>query len=127
MLVIEDLWRDDRTSRNPLVLSDSTSVRSYAGVAHESCKNQRKTKGQQLKGKIVSALFHTFWHFLALFPSFLLFSSEFFRIFPPGLSLRNKGFYYCFSSKRRKVFLEENKKKKTKPFCTLVVARLASA
>ena len=25
--------------------------------------NQRKTKGQQLKGKIVSALFHTFWHF----------------------------------------------------------------
>ena len=30
------------------------------------CKSffhQRKTKGQQLKGKIVSALFHTFWQF----------------------------------------------------------------
>ena len=26
-------------------------------------QNQRKSKGQQLKGKIVSALFHTFWHF----------------------------------------------------------------
>ena len=39
-------------------------------------KNQRKTKGQQLKGKIVSALFHTFWQFSAhftLFQSFLEF------------------------------------------------------
>ena len=32
--------------------------------------HQRKTKGQQLKGKIVSALFHTFWHFSTLFQSF---------------------------------------------------------
>ena len=28
-----------------------------------SVSYQRKTKGQQLKGKIVSALFHTFRHF----------------------------------------------------------------
>ena len=80
---------------------------------------QRKTKGQQLKGKIVSALFHTFWHFSTLFHT----SSEFFRIYPPGLSLRIKGFYCCFSSK----IVKENKKKKTKPFCTLVVARLSSS
>ena len=54
---------------------------------------QRKTKGQQLKGKIVSALFHTFGHFSTHFHTF----SEFFRIFPPGFFLRIKGFYHCFS------------------------------
>ena len=80
---------------------------------------QRKTNGQQLKGKIVSAPFHTFWHFSTLFHTF----SEFFRILPPGLFLRIKGFYCCFSSKR----IKENKKKKTKPFCTLVVPRLSSS
>ena len=32
--------------------------------------NQRKTKGQQQKGKIVSALFHTFSHFSTLFHTF---------------------------------------------------------
>ena len=64
---------------------------------------QRKTKGQQLKGKIVSALFHTFPHF-----------SHFFRIFLPGLLLKLW------------LFLE-NMKEKTKPFCTLVVARLSSS
>ena len=57
---------------------------------------QRKTKGQQLKGKIVSALFHTFWHF----------STHFLTLFPKISSrtffLRIKGFDYCFSSKRRK-------------------------
>ena len=82
-------------------------------------KVQRKTKGQQLKGKIVSALFHTFWHFSTLFHTF----PDFFRIFPPGLFLRIKGFYCCFSSK----IIKEKKKKETKPFCTLVVARLSSS
>ena len=66
------------------------------------CKNQRKTKGQQLKGKIVSALFS---HFSTFF--FLL---AFFQNFPRGLLLKLRLFI-------------ENKKKKTKPFCTLVVAR----
>ena len=50
--------------------------------------NQRKTKGQQLKGKIVSYFFtsfRTFWHFLALFGTF----SEF---FPQDFPLQNKGF-----------------------------------
>ena len=65
--------------------------------------NLEKTKGQQLKGKIVSALFHTFPHF--------------FTLFPLGLSLKIK-----LSLKR----IKENKKKLTKPFCTLVVARLSS-
>ena len=43
--------------------------------------HQRKTKGQQLKGKIGSALFRTFWQYSTHFHTF----SEFFRIFPPGL------------------------------------------
>ena len=52
---------------------------SWGGTsAEQNCpKIQRKTKGQQLKGKIVSALFHTFWHFSTLFHTF----SEFFRIY----------------------------------------------
>ena len=48
------------------------------------------------------ALLHTFWHFSTLFHTF----SEFFRIFPPGLFLRIKGFYCCFSSKT----VKENKR-----------------
>ena len=39
-----------------------------------------KTKGQQLEGKIVSALFHAYWHFSRHFSHF----SEFFRLVPPG-------------------------------------------
>ena len=61
-------------------------------------QNQRKTKGQQLRGKIVSALFHTYWHFSKHSHTF----AEFFRTFHPGLSLRIKGFSYRFSSKRLK-------------------------
>ena len=69
------------------------------------CKRKKYLyKGQQLKGKIVSGLFHTFPHFLALSP--------------PGLSLKIKP-----SLKIRK----ENQKNKTKLFCTLVVARLSSS
>ena len=43
--------------------------------------NQRKTKGQQLKGKIVSALFHTFWHFPHIFILFQSFSEFFLQDF----------------------------------------------
>ena len=50
-------------------------------------KLKATTKGQNRLG--------TFPHFLALFHTF----SEFFRIFPPWLFLRIKGFYCCFSSK----------------------------
>ena len=106
----------------PLLLSSFGCFGCLGSLVQVLCgitRNQRKTKGQQLKGKIVSALFHTFWHFSTLFHTF----SEFFRIFPPGLFRRIKGFYCCFSSKRRK----DNKKKKTEPFCTLVVARLSSS
>ena len=42
---------------------------------------QRKTKGQQLKGKIVLALFHTFWHFSTLFTLFQSFSEFFLQDF----------------------------------------------
>ena len=51
-----------------------------------------------------SELFHTFSHF--------------FTFFPPGPFLKIKPFL-----KR----IKENQKKKTKPFCTLVVARLSSS
>ena len=44
----------------------------------------------------------------------------------PRLFLRIKGFYCCFSSKRRKR-PNENIKKNTKPFCMLVVACLSSS
>ena len=80
---------------------------------------QRKTKGQQLKGKIVSALFSHFW---TLFHT----SSEFFRIFPPGLLLEARGFTTVLVQRDEKI-IKDNKKKKTKPFCTLVVARLSSS
>ena len=51
---------------------------------------ESKTKGQQLKGNSALSLY-TFWHFSTLFQSF-------FQNFPPGIFLRIKGFYYCFSS-----------------------------
>ena len=83
---------------------------------------QRKTKGHQLKGKIVSALFRTFPHFFTLLSHlfFTLFRSfsHIFTLFPPGRSLKIKPFL------RR---TKENKKEKTKPFDTLVVARLSSS
>ena len=69
----------------------------------ERSPNQRKTKGQQLQGKIVTALFRTFSHF-----------STHFHSFAPGLLLKLRLFY-------------KRKKKKTKPFCTLVVAGLSSS
>ena len=76
-------------------------------MSRPPCYTQRKTKGQQLKGKIVSALFHTFF---ALIHTLFFFSSP--------LPLKIKPFL-----KR----IKENKNKKTKPFCTLVVARLSSS
>ena len=83
------------------------------------CLNQRKTKGQQLKGKIVSALFHTFWHFSTLFQSFSeFFLQDFF------LELRD---FTAVLVQREEKRIKDNKKKKTKPFCTLVVARLSSS
>ena len=60
-----------------------------------------KTKGQQLQGKIVSALFHAFGTFPDIYTLFQSFSEFASRTF-----LRSKGFYYCFSSKRR----QENKR-----------------
>ena len=82
---------------------------------------QRKTKGQQLKGKIVSALFHTFWHFSTHFHTFFQSFSEFF-LQDFFLELRS---FTTVSVQRDEKRIKENKKKKTKPFCTLVVARLS--
>ena len=69
----------------------------------------RKTKGQQLKGKIVSALFS---HFLFHFSTRV---NHTFSEFSPRTSLKIKAFSL------------DNKKKRTKPCCTLVVARLSSS
>ena len=80
---------------------------SWCQAFHESGEFPRKTKGQQLKGKIALALFHTFSHFSTLFHTF----SHFF----PRTFLQIKAFF------------KPIKKKKTKPFCTLVVARLSSS
>ena len=73
---------------------------------------QRKTKGQPLKCKIVSALFCTFRTFRTFrpFPHFSTLIQKFF----PGL-------FFKFRLKKKK------KKKKTKPFCKSVVARLFSS
>ena len=65
---------------------------------HQDVENQRKTKGQQLKGKIVSALFLTFWHFSTHFHTF----SEFFKNFPPGPFLRINGVLLLFQIKETK-------------------------
>ena len=53
---------------------------------------QRKTKGQQLKGKIVSALFHTFSHFKisTLFHTFQHFSPRAFLKIKAFLNKRKK-------------------------------------
>ena len=77
-----------------------------------------KTKGQ-LKDKGVSALFHTFWHFSTHFHTF----SEFFL---QSLFLELRGFTTVLV-KRDEKRIKENKEKKTKPFCMLVVARLSSS
>ena len=68
---------------------------------------QRKAKGQQLKCKIVSAPFPNFF---ALFHTFHTSQK-----FSPRTVLKIKAFF------------KENKNKKTKPFFTLVVARLSSS
>ena len=74
--------------------------------------SQRKTKGQQLKGKIVSEFFTLFHNF-----------SHFFIIFPPGLSPSKQRALAQGEQKRRK----DNKRKRANRFCTLVVARLSSS
>ena len=71
---------------------------------------QRKTKGQQLKGKIVSEFSHFF--------TFTLF-----RHFPPGLSPSKQRVLAQGEQKRRK----DNKTNSTNGCCMLVVARLSSS
>ena len=84
--------------------------------------SQRKTKGQQHKGKIVSAFFHTFWHFSTRFHTF----SEFFRIFLQDFLLEFRGCTTVLVQRDEKR-IKENRKTNAKPFCTLVVACLSSS
>ena len=81
-----------------------------------------KTKRQQPKGKIVLALVHTFWHFSTLSH----FLREFFRYLPPGFLLELRGFTTVLAQRDEKI-IKNKKQKNTKPFCTLVVARLSSS
>ena len=67
--------------------SQKNFVQENFGLTFRSL-NPRKTKGQQLKGKIVRALLRTFSHFSTLFHTF----PHFFTLFPPGLSLTIKAF-----------------------------------
>ena len=62
-------------------------------------------------------------HFFTLFGTF----PHFFRFFPPGLFLELRVFTTVLALRDEKRPKENNKKKKTKPFCTLVVARLSSS
>ena len=71
------------------------------------------------KGKIASALFHTFLQFSTLFHTF---SHFFFQDFFLGFG----GFTTVLAQSDEKR-PKENKKEKTRPFCTLVVARLSSS
>ena len=70
---------------------NSNSIRIRKGQKSPGIHNafipvrmSKKTKGQQLKGRIVSALFHTF----GTCPHIFTLS----RIFPPGLLLELRGF-----------------------------------
>ena len=65
---------------------------------------QRKTKDQQLKGKIVSALFHTFWHFPTHFHTF----SEFFL---QDFFLELRGFTTVLAQRDEKRIKEIKKKR----------------
>ena len=75
-------------------------------------QGQRKTKGQQLKGKVVSAFVTLFSPFFTLF-----------IIFPPGLSPSKERVLAQGEQKRRK----DNKMNRTNRCCTLAVARLSSS
>ena len=87
---------------------DRLYVRGVVGEGN--CES--KTKGQQLKGKIVSEIFTHFHNF-----------SHFFIVFPQGLSLAKQRALAQGEQKRRK----DNKKNRTNRCCTLVVARLSSS
>ena len=98
------------------------NLKFYQGFSLLAEHTQRKTKGRQLGGKIVSALFHPFWHFSTHFHTFFQSFSEFFL---RDFFVELRGFTTVLAQRHKKG-IKESKKKKTKPFCTLVVARLSS-
>ena len=73
---------------------------------------QRKTKGQLLKGKIVPALFHTFWHFPHIFTLFQSFSELYLQDFLLDL----RGFTTVLVFKETKRELEIIKRKRPNHF-----------
>ena len=77
---------------------------------------RRKLKRATTKGQNRCTLFHTFRHF----------STPFSRFFLQDFFLELRGFTSVLVQRDEKR-IKDNKKKKTKPFCTLVVARLSSS
>ena len=93
-------------SCDPRVLRKEGCIR---GMTHWKCNFSRKKENLSWSSALVSQVFG--WRaqsckgaFSAIVLPFLVCPGL--PIFPPGLLLRIKGFYYCFSSKRRK----ENKR-----------------
>ena len=76
-----------------------------------------------IKGKIVSALFRT----LALCRTFSHSFQSFSEFFLQDFFLELSFFFFTVLVRRDEKRITEKKKKKTKPFCTLVVARLSSS
>ena len=83
-----------------------TMLQSATSECVEALLRLRKTKGQQLKGKIVS----DFSHFFIIFHTFSSFSLQ-------DFPLQNKGFLAQGEQKRRK----ENKKNRANRCCTFVL------
>ena len=73
--------------------------------------DSQRREGKPLKHRLTTITHKMIFRVFQSFSEFFL--QDFF--------LELRGFYHCFSSKRP----NENRKKKTKPFCTLVVARLS--
>ena len=92
-------------------------------LCNRSKKFKEKLKGDNQRAKSSWHFFRFFGTFRHIFTLFQSFSESFLQDF----FLELKGFYYCFIVRRDDKRPKENKKKKTKPFCTLVVARLSSS
>ena len=104
------------TEENRCILQKNISGTEgcLGGVASRSF--QRKTKGQQLKGKIVSELFTLFHNF-----------SHFFILFPPGLSPSKQRVLAPGEQKRRKIIKKQDKSMLHVSCCTFVLQKKSSA
>ena len=104
----------DPSGAHPIAVSLEASQKSQD-------EDQRKTKGQQLKGKIVSALFRTFWHLSTH-------SHTFSELFPQDFFLEIRGFTFTTVLAQRDEKRPKGNKKEDKTIlhvscCTFVLLR----